>query len=642
MPWLAPQAFLVLVGLFALVYLPGLSGPFVFDDYTNLLDNTYVQVTSLRISELDRAAFSLQAGPLRRPVSMLTFALNYYWAGDFETTWPFKAVNLALHILNGLLIYWFGYLALSAAAGLQKGRQRLTLLRSDNAHLYAGAVALLWVAHPIQLTSVLYVVQRMTELAGLFLILALICYFKLRSDKNRGAAGRGLLALGLISSGVLAALSKENGLLLPVFIIILEFTLFADAWPWRRWLKLTRLQRRIGIAIAIVAAVGLAVAAVRVALPGYAIRDFDMVERLMTEGRVLLFYLGLILVPRIDQFALLHDDILISRSLLDPWTTLPSLIGIAVLLAVGLMSRRRRPMISLGILWFLGAHLLESTVFPLEIAHEHRNYIASWGLLLAFVGVVDMATVRTARRSLLALIPLLLAVSVSITLLRAMQWSDANELYRYEAAHHPQSPGAQAGLASLLSVQGDYPGAESALHRASQLDPREPAYLLGLYMISAKRGIDLDSRDHQEILRRLKSYRMSATTSLTLDSINRCMLDACKMLLPRMEDWMNAVLSTNPPTSDASYFYYLLGRALYGQHRINESIKAFAASYDYDQMYLFPLFELAGIYLETGNLRGADVLLAKIRDVNRRSPHPRSEDLKRLEAALAEARKTQG
>lgn len=638
--WLHPAPVFVLIGLLALVYLPGLSGPFVFDDYTNLLDNAYVQVTSLQLSELRRAIFSLQAGPLQRPVSMLTFALNYYWVGGFDATLWFKAVNLVIHVLNGLLIYWFGHLVLTRGVErYSKKKHAPTLLRRETIPLYAGAVALLWIAHPIQLTSVLYIVQRMTELAALFMLVALVCYLKLRIGKKQSRVRRAMLLTGVVVGSILATLSKENALALPALIAVIEFTLFADAWPWRKWPTLAPTQRKLIVAIAAIVFLGLMFFALRMALPGYAIRDFDMLERLMTQARVLFFYLGLIVVPRIDQFGLLHDDIPISRSLLDPWTTLPALIGVAALIVAALMLRRRAPLISLGVLWFFAAHLLESTIFPLEIAHEHRNYLASWGILLALVGIVDQAAASTRQRALLAAIPLLLAACVSITLLRAVQWADANKLYQYEALHHPNSSGAQAGLGSLLNAQGDYPGALLAFRRASELDAREPAFLLGMHLIAANRGQQLDRADHEETLRRLKSYRITATTGLVLDSLNRCISDSCKTLQPNMEQWMKAALSAGPSQGDASYYYYLLGRSLYGQRRINEAVQAFAASHAGDPMYLFPLLELAAIYLESGNLKDVEVLLAKLHEINQRSPHPRTADIQRLEAALADARK---
>ena len=100
---------------------------------------------------------------------------------------------------------------------------------------------------------------------------------------------------------------------------------------------------------------------------GYELRSFTLLERLLTEARVLWFYLGLIVLPRFEAFGLYHDDISLSTGLLMPWTTLPALLGLAGLVGIAWHVRNRAPLLAFGIAWFLIGHSLESTVLPLEI-----------------------------------------------------------------------------------------------------------------------------------------------------------------------------------------------------------------------------------------------------------------------------------
>ncbi|MCZ7654258.1 MAG: hypothetical protein M5R42_08160 [Rhodocyclaceae bacterium] len=116
---------------------------------------------------------------------------------------------------------------------------------------------------------------------------------------------------------------------------------------------------------------------------GYALRDFSAVERMLTEGRVLWFYLGLILFPRLEALGLYHDDIAVSTGLIAPWTTLLALVGLFGLIWLAWRLRLRMPLTAFGLAWFLIGHGLESTFLPLEIAHEHRNYVPLFGILLA-------------------------------------------------------------------------------------------------------------------------------------------------------------------------------------------------------------------------------------------------------------------
>src|SRR6185503_16968772 len=82
--------------LCTVIYSPGLSGPWMFDDYTNILYNNYIHISKLDSSSLYHAAFTFESGPLKRPISMLTFALNHYYSGGLDST-SFKVTNLVIH-----------------------------------------------------------------------------------------------------------------------------------------------------------------------------------------------------------------------------------------------------------------------------------------------------------------------------------------------------------------------------------------------------------------------------------------------------------------------------------------------------------------------------------------------------------------
>ncbi|MCR4301983.1 MAG: hypothetical protein NUV51_10265, partial [Sulfuricaulis sp.] len=445
--------FSLLVVFSAAVFLPGSSGPFIFDDYSNLFDNSYVKVTTLDAEALHRAAYSLEAGPLQRPIAMVSFALNYYWTGSLYNSTPYKLTNIAIHAVNGLLILWLVRLILDrlAETPTTPGVRRSTQVTG----FLATAAAVLWVIHPIQVSTVLYLIQRMTELSALFTLLAIVCYLMARRALQNGRRwAPWLLVGGPVLFGTLGMLSKENALLLPLFIGVLEFVLYPAERPWSFWKHLAPKTRRV-IGVAIVAAViAAAVGAILYALPSYAQRRFTMTERVFTEARVVFFYLSLIFVPRIDRFGHQHDDIGLSTSLISPWTTIPSLAGHAVILTGALLIRRRQPLIALGILWFYIAHLLESTVFGLEIAYEHRNYLALLGPILVIVGMLESARAAFAWQRVRWLIPVIIAIFGGVTLLRASQWGDVNSFYRYEAQHHPRSPRIQVGMNILLEAQG--------------------------------------------------------------------------------------------------------------------------------------------------------------------------------------------
>ena len=235
----------------------------------------------------------------------------------------------------------------------------------------SGIAAALWLLHPIQLLPVLHVVQRMTSLSALFLLAAVWLHISAREQGGR--AGLVKLIVAWVILWPLSFLSKETGALFPVFVLAWELIVRRSTVG-----HLDRFARGFAMLMGLV----LLAAMAYVLSPrgqwlwaGYELRGFSLAERVLTEGRVLWFYLGLMLLPRLEAFGLYHDDIALSTSLFTPWTTLPALLGLAALIWLAWWLRRRAPLVSFGIAWFFIGHALESTVLPLELAHEHRNYL---------------------------------------------------------------------------------------------------------------------------------------------------------------------------------------------------------------------------------------------------------------------------
>ena len=121
---------------------------------------------------------------------------------------------------------------------------------------------------------------------------------------------------------------------------------------------------------------------------GYAGREFSLEERLLTQGRLLWRYLAWILLPNITDMGFQHDDIPISTGLFQPLTTLLSLIAWVVLLALSFVLRRRYPLLLLYVLFFLVGHSMESTILPLEMVYEHRNYLPSMPVCLLLASIL--------------------------------------------------------------------------------------------------------------------------------------------------------------------------------------------------------------------------------------------------------------
>lgn len=433
-----PKAFLVLMALAILsgaLHGLGLSGGFFFDDGPNIVHEERIQITRLDFDALKNVAFGGGAGPSGRPVAQLSFALNHYASG--LDAFAFKLTNLFIHLFTGLVVWLLA-------------RRLLSPLKSPAADWLPIVVAGFFLLHPIQLLPVLHVVQRMTSLAGLFLFAALLLHIRGRESAGYPALVRIALAWGIFWP--LSFFSKESGALFPLFVVAWELTVRRSATG-----HLDRFAKILTAAVVLAVVAGTAYffsSSGQWLWAGYALRDFSPLERLLTEARVVWVYLGLIFLPSLPAFGLQHDDIVLSTGLLLPWTTLPALLGLAALLWLAWWSRKRSPLFAFGIAWFFIGHLLESTLLPLEIAHEHRNYVPLFGLLIAGAGLVGPLVVEPGSRKTLVWISVVAALGYCalLTGLRAHQFGDEIRRTQIEAMHHPQSSRAHFGAGRALAA----------------------------------------------------------------------------------------------------------------------------------------------------------------------------------------------
>lgn len=435
--WLPKLLLSLLVLLTAVIYLQGVAGPWIFDDFHNL-QSLYLSREAGWAVLLDEYLIS-HSGRLGRPVSMLTFIFSAVTSG--ESLVPWKCLNLGLHLLAGLAIFWCMRRLLEDIGGWA----------SNSAYYGALSITALWLLHPLHVSTVLYTVQRMTILPALFCALGMGFYLSGRRLLATGQAGWGRVLLAFCLCWPLATLSKENGVLLGLYLLLLEVFLPP--------LKNTKQQRRIYCLLGFAVVLPVLVATVFFLLQpdwllaGYRLRDFTPIERLLTESRILWSYVLWVFLPLMRFMGFLHDDISLSTGLLEPVTTIFALC--AWLLVIGGMCRlyRRQTLAVLGGALFLVSHLLESTVIPLELAFEHRNYFGSVGLLLALVAVLSQAVGLPRLRGLVA--GLGLAALAILLLMRVQVWADLSRLNAAIWLAHPTSPRQVTTIAAQYARTGD-------------------------------------------------------------------------------------------------------------------------------------------------------------------------------------------
>jgi tetratricopeptide (TPR) repeat protein len=451
-----PAIALLAVLLLAYVCLrPGLTGGFLFDDAPNLQDlSAYGGVTDW--GTFRAFVFGGWSGPTGRPIALASFLLNdNAWPSEAA---PFKYTNLMLHLLAGALLAWAA-LQLCRFYGLDERRAHWTAL--------FGSAA--WLLHPFLVSTTLYPVQRMTQLAAIFVFAALVAYLHgRRLFPLRPRAGLVWMGASLALGTVLATLSKENGALLPLLVLVVEFCAPATL-P-----RLPLAFRALFLWLPSFALLGYLLRQLDFTPGLWPDRPFDQPERLLTESRILWDYLGNLFLPRIEGSGLYRDDIVISHSLFDPPSTAWALAALAVLLGAAFWLRRRAPFLSLAVLFFFAGHLIESTWLGLELYFEHRNYLPSAFLFLPLARGLDLLRRQVSAATVAVLGLAMLGTLAFLTYQRASLWGDAEKLEIYWALAAPNSPRAQNALANFYARMGDAEQAEAVITDAIARLPDSP------------------------------------------------------------------------------------------------------------------------------------------------------------------------
>lgn len=600
----------------ALVYWPGVKGGFVFDDYPNIVDNKNVQPTDASLPSLIRVALSSPSSEFKRPLASLSFAANYLTTG-INPYWM-KLTNLVIHLLNGWLIFLLAR-ALLRVGGGEDGDGELPHRRRRG--MAAALVAGSWLLLPINLTGVLYVVQRMESMANLFVLLGLVGYVAGRRRMLATATHGGLmLCIASITLPVLiGVLAKETAVMLPLYALLIEWALFrfqrrasviADetALPALRATSDWRIAALYVVVLALPLVAGLVWLLPSVLSSGaWASRNFTLGTRLLTEARVVTDYIGWTVVPTPDALSFYHDDFSVSTGLLKPWTTLASLFALAALVCVTFWLRKRQPIAALGLALFLGCQTLTATILPLELVYEHRNYFASFGLMLALVPWLAGVTGKVSapadaerigtnkyvtngvffalpRRTLLGCLIAWWTVSTGMT---AVAWSSPLRLAQELAARAPDSPRTQYELGRTYIVYSQYdPASPFTLLAYAPLE--HAAELPGSSILPQQALIFLNSRMHRPVkdawwdsmIAKLRARVPGVQDESSLSALTQCVREhACDLPPDRMTAAFLAALSHPSPgarllATYGDYAWNVLDDHVLGERMTREAVAA--------------------------------------------------------------------
>ena len=434
---------ILLFSIILVCYSNSLRNGWQLDDSQNILENPAIHIQNLQPETIKNTFYAEPTfnDKLYRPVASFTFALNWYFGQD--NPFGYHVVNVLIHILVATFLFKVSVLLFQLPRSPSRpAKETLSI---------ALLGAALWAVNPVQTQAVTYIVQRMASLGAMFFLLALWQYLQARF-----AATTTLQRLGhLFLCGLFFLLSlgcKENAITLIPTLLLVELIFLKRSEKFEKSLFVLLVLVNIFLFLAACYYIFNKGLLTSFFLP-FGNRPFSIAERLLTQASILFFYISLLFFPDPSRLSIDHS-FPISTSIWSPWTTLPSIIGIFLLIAISIVTRRKAPLASFAILFFIINHLVESTIIPLEMIFEHRNYLPSMFLFLAMADGLWRLVQYTASRlrlvhaTLLLLIPFILIVSGLGTYARNFVWASEESLWADALKKAPNNarPWAKLGI----------------------------------------------------------------------------------------------------------------------------------------------------------------------------------------------------
>jgi Flp pilus assembly protein TadD/biotin operon repressor len=479
--------FLVLTTLTFIIYANALDGEFIYDDEV-IAETEAVHAHTL--SQIPTVLFSDSSVTMDRKVGMLSFAVNYYFSG--LNPYGYHLINVIIHAVNGFLVYLLIRLTLRMPV--------ISRCVSERAELTALAGAVLWVIHPVQTQAVTYIIQRFASMAALFFLLALLSYVHGRMRKGWicfvfyfAALVCGLMALG----------TKQTAAMLPVVILLYEVYFL-------KGIRLGLNKKSIAVVAIVVLIMGvlsyvfLSGESLARLMGKFQDRGLTPWENLLTEARVLVYYLSLLIFPHPSRLRLDYD-IVVSRGFLNPATTIVSIAILGALSGVALWRARKNALLSFSILWFFINLVIESSILPLDLAYEHRLYVPSVAPLAYVAGSVINIRDRALKAVFSGILICVIVLFSYWTHERNYVWQDAVALWKDNARKSPNKARVLGNLGMAYIAARDFENALKETKKAIELDPDLMGAYLNLSAIYMDYYKDYDKAE-QSLKELLKRY----------------------------------------------------------------------------------------------------------------------------------------
>jgi tetratricopeptide (TPR) repeat protein len=583
---------LAIIFIAFLIYSNTFHSPFVLDDLPNITNNS-------TIKDLDN--FWPPSGT--RWFGSLTFAINYRLGG--MASFGYHFVNLAIHLLNALLVYWLVLLTLKTPYVMSVSRAH-----GDSQYLAALFSSLVFLSHPIQTQAVTYIVQRFASLATLFYLLTLVMYIKWKESKEQQAkhyASSAMLYAVSLVSAVLAMKTKEIAFTLPVVLCIYEFMFFHGKIMKRTLYLVPFVLTMLIVPLTLTGAGGPLTDISKIGEAATKLSETQGISRLdylYTQFRVVVTYIRLLFLP-INQN--LDYDYPIFSSFFTPEVFVSFMFLFSVFaLGVYLYRLSLKPetkdrywlrLMSFGIFWFFVTLSVESSVIPIrDVIFEHRVYLPSVGFFMALTATMGLVVARWGNRVSYAkkvyVMLLVVIVLSAATYARNAVWKDSVSLWEDVVKKSPGKARGHDYLGNAYRKQGRIDESMQQIGAAIAIDPDYAETHNNLGNEYAEQGLFDKAIDEYKIV--LHFYPDSAYAHYNLGIVY-----AKQGRINDAISEFKTALSLNP---DYAEVHNNLGIIYAGNGRIDEAIREFKTALNLNPDYVDIHNNLGVIYAGQGRI----------------------------------------
>lgn len=544
-------AFISIFVLLMIIYFNSFQGAWLFDDFHNIVENPQIHLKTLSWPDIKNTFFATPQNITARSVAKFSFALNYYVDG--LNVFGYHLVNFIIHYLTAIFLFLFIFKTLCLP--------KLKDTYEKNAYSIALIATFFWAISPLQVTAVTYIVQRMASMAGLFYIITM--YFYLLGRTSPVLSRQIVFFSGALLFAMLSFASKENTAMLPVSVFLYDLLLIQE-------MSKTSLKRNMAIALAPMAFLVLLFLwklDISAILRGFEDLPFTMTERLLTQPRIIFFYIYQLLYPLESNLALIHD-FPVSTGLLSPVTTILSILGIAVAILFAVVRSAKSPLLSFSILFFFINHVIEGSFIPLELVYEHRNYIPSFFFFVPIAIFITLVLKYfSSRRFIQFTIVLLLAAIWTgqghTVYKRNGLFSDPLALWYDNAMKAPGSSSVYTNLGNALNNRGANNAAYGLFLQAESL---------GTFLNVINEGVNLYHLGNYYLRisgqpEKAHSYFEKAANKVPADWRPWQSLALSKIALGRFAEGEAIALQLRDQLPDNVDFHYILGLCYLKQNK---------------------------------------------------------------------------